>query len=197
MAFSGERLRELRMQRGLSQRDMPVAHDTVSAIESGRRSPHPSTLRKLAAALDAEVSDFFDEPTVPLGEAPAVPGVEIVPPWQQLLQAWLLEQPAVSTTYLAMQHNEGQEVVNSMAREELRELLDDLDTEKRAIAHAFEEEVGYPVGARKEPPAELHKALKRGWHSYGGWLLAVGRRRRELAEQRQAEESSDVRLVAL
>lgn len=49
---------------------MPVAHDTVSAIESGRRKPHPSTLRKLAAALSCEVSDFFEEAAlaVPLDE---------------------------------------------------------------------------------------------------------------------------------
>lgn len=197
MAFSGEKLKQIRIQRGLSQRDMPVAHDTVSAIESGRRNPHPSTLRKLAAALDVEVSDFFEEQSVPLGEAPVAPGAEGVPLWQQLLQTWLLEQPAVNTTYLAMQNSEGREVVGGMSREELRELLDDLDTEKRAIAHAFEEELGYPVGARKDPPTELHKALKRGWHSYGGWLLEVGKRRRQLAEQRQAEESSgEARLVA-
>lgn len=70
MAFSGERLRQIRHQRGLSQRDMPVAHDTVSAIESGRRKPHPSTLRKLAAALNCEVGDFFEEAALagPLGE---------------------------------------------------------------------------------------------------------------------------------
>ncbi len=70
MAFSGARLRQIRHQRGLSQRDMPVAHDTVSAIESGRRKPHPSTLRKLAAALNCEVGDFFEEAAlaVPLGE---------------------------------------------------------------------------------------------------------------------------------
>lgn len=71
MAFSGARLRQIRHQRGLSQRDMPVAHDTVSAIESGRRKPHPSTLRKLAAALNCEVGDFFEEAAlaVPLGES--------------------------------------------------------------------------------------------------------------------------------
>jgi transcriptional regulator with XRE-family HTH domain len=60
MAFSGEKLRQIRRQQGLSQRDMPVAHDTVSAIESGRRNPHPSTLRKLAEALGVEVRDFFE-----------------------------------------------------------------------------------------------------------------------------------------
>ena len=64
MAFSGEKLRQIRLQQGRSQRDMPVAHDTVSAIESGRRNPHPSTLRKLAEALGVEVRDFFEEPAV-------------------------------------------------------------------------------------------------------------------------------------
>jgi len=64
MAFSGEKLRLIRLQRGLSQRDLPVGHDTVSALESGHRKPHPSTLRKLAQALDVEVSNFFDEPAV-------------------------------------------------------------------------------------------------------------------------------------
>src|SRR5918995_7254403 len=61
MAFSGEKLRQIRQTRGLSQRDLPVAHDTVSRIESGQRNPHPSTLRKLAEALGVEVRDFFEE----------------------------------------------------------------------------------------------------------------------------------------
>lgn len=65
MAFSGNRLRQIRLRQGLTQRDMPVAHDTVSAIESGKRQPHPSTLRKLAATLNVEVQDFFEEPTNP------------------------------------------------------------------------------------------------------------------------------------
>lgn len=74
MAFSGEKLRQIRLQRGLSQRDMPVAHDTVSAVESGRRNPHPSTLRKLAEALGVEVRDFFEEAEeAPKVEAPLLP----------------------------------------------------------------------------------------------------------------------------
>ena len=113
-----------------------------------------------------------------------------------MLRAWLLEQPEVDTVYLSMQDSEGRQVVSGMSSEELRELLDDLDTEKRVIAHAFEAEVGYPVGVRKEePPSELHKALKRGWHSYGGWLLDVAKRRRELKEKRRAESGDEVRPV--
>ena len=70
MAFSGEKLRQIRQIRGLSQRDLPVAHDTVSRIESGRRNPHPSTLRKLAEALGVEVRDFFEEVDNPKVGAP-------------------------------------------------------------------------------------------------------------------------------
>ncbi len=65
MAFSGDKLRQIRLRRGFTQRDMPVAHDTVSAIESGKRQPHPSTLRKLAASLNVEVQDFFEESADP------------------------------------------------------------------------------------------------------------------------------------
>jgi transcriptional regulator with XRE-family HTH domain len=61
MAFSGEKLRNIRMLQGKSQRDLPVGHDTISALESGRRKPHPSTLRKLAEALGVEVRDFFED----------------------------------------------------------------------------------------------------------------------------------------
>ena len=76
MAFSGEKLRQIRQARGLSQRDLPVAHDTVSRIESGRRNPHPSTLRKLAEALGVEVRDFFEEVEAAPKEQPVLPSPE-------------------------------------------------------------------------------------------------------------------------
>ncbi len=61
--FSRERLKQIRLQRGLSQRNVPgVAQDTLSALESGRREPRPSTLRRLAEAYGVEVADFFEEP---------------------------------------------------------------------------------------------------------------------------------------
>jgi transcriptional regulator with XRE-family HTH domain len=67
-------LKELRRRRGWSQRELAeesgVGQDTVSGIESGRHEPRPSTLRKLAAALDVEVADFFREPALPKVEPP-------------------------------------------------------------------------------------------------------------------------------
>lgn len=62
--FSKEKLKRIRLQLGLSQRAVPgVAQDTLSALESGRREPRPSTLKRLAAAYGVEVRDFFEEAT--------------------------------------------------------------------------------------------------------------------------------------
>jgi transcriptional regulator with XRE-family HTH domain len=67
-------VKEIRRRKGWSQKDLAdesgVGQDTISGIESGRHEPRPSTLRKLADALDVEVADFFREPAVPLDEAP-------------------------------------------------------------------------------------------------------------------------------
>ncbi len=69
-----ETLREFRRRRGWSQKDLAdeskVGQDTISGIESGRHEPRPSTLRKLAEALDVEVADFFKELALPKAEAP-------------------------------------------------------------------------------------------------------------------------------
>ncbi len=53
--MEGERLKRVREAAGLSQASLGkkagVTQDTVWGIESGKRKPHPSTLRKLAVAL--------------------------------------------------------------------------------------------------------------------------------------------------
>ena len=71
-------VKEIRRRKGWSQKDLAeesgVGQDTISGIESGRHEPRPSTLRKLADALDVEVADFFREPAIPLGEAPREAG---------------------------------------------------------------------------------------------------------------------------
>jgi transcriptional regulator with XRE-family HTH domain len=52
-------LREIRRRRGLSQADLSamsgVAEFTISEIEAGKRGARPSTLRKLAGALEVPV----------------------------------------------------------------------------------------------------------------------------------------------
>jgi transcriptional regulator with XRE-family HTH domain len=71
-------VKEIRRRKGWSQKDLAeesgVGQDTISGIESGRHEPRPSTLRKLADALDVEVADFFREPAIPLDEAPREAG---------------------------------------------------------------------------------------------------------------------------
>jgi transcriptional regulator with XRE-family HTH domain len=63
MAFNREKLREARLRLGLTQRQVQsIAQTTLSAVESGRQRPHPSTLRKLAEEYGVSVGDFFDPP---------------------------------------------------------------------------------------------------------------------------------------
>jgi transcriptional regulator with XRE-family HTH domain len=61
-----EALRRLRKRKGLTQQELAkhagVSQYTITEIETGRRDPRPSTLRKLANALDVEVADLFQEP---------------------------------------------------------------------------------------------------------------------------------------
>ncbi len=56
---------ELRERRVLTLRDLAdksgVAADTINQIELGHRKPRPSTLRKLARALEVDVREFYAE----------------------------------------------------------------------------------------------------------------------------------------
>jgi transcriptional regulator with XRE-family HTH domain len=68
-------LEHIRRLRGLSQRELAekagVSPATVYELEVGKRpTPRPSTLRKLAEALEVEIADLLGEPAVPLAEAP-------------------------------------------------------------------------------------------------------------------------------
>jgi transcriptional regulator with XRE-family HTH domain len=63
MEVDGVKLREARLDRGLSQEDLHrmtgVSRDTISRMETGDRpNPHPKTLRKLAGALGVSVADI-------------------------------------------------------------------------------------------------------------------------------------------
>jgi transcriptional regulator with XRE-family HTH domain len=59
------KLEKLRLEKGLSQRALAkrsgVAPATVYELENGRRKPNPSTLRKLAEALEVEVKELMEE----------------------------------------------------------------------------------------------------------------------------------------
>ena len=57
------RLRSLRKELALSQQDLErasgVAQHTISALESGKRGARPSTIRKLAEALDVKPRELM------------------------------------------------------------------------------------------------------------------------------------------
>jgi transcriptional regulator with XRE-family HTH domain len=63
----GDRLRRLRKERNLSQRDLAkqagVSANSISLIERGEISPSVATLQSLATAINIKVSYFFDEET--------------------------------------------------------------------------------------------------------------------------------------
>jgi transcriptional regulator with XRE-family HTH domain len=90
VATVGERLKEERLLRGWSQRDLAreagTTAETISSIETGQHKPRPSTLRKLAEGLGLEVRDFFKEPAVPLAEAPEAGQLD-----QAKLRGWFEE----------------------------------------------------------------------------------------------------------
>jgi transcriptional regulator with XRE-family HTH domain len=58
----GAAIRELRLERGISQEDLAHAADThptwISHLESGRNNPSWGTVRRIAAALEVSVSDL-------------------------------------------------------------------------------------------------------------------------------------------
>jgi transcriptional regulator with XRE-family HTH domain len=63
MEVDGVKLRELRLDQGLSQEELHemtgVSRDTISKMETGDRpNPHPRTLRRLASALGVTVADI-------------------------------------------------------------------------------------------------------------------------------------------
>ncbi len=74
-----DRLAELRERRALTLRELSemggVAADTINQIELGHRKARPSTLRKLAKALDVDVRDLFEEPALS-GKAEGPPSLD-------------------------------------------------------------------------------------------------------------------------
>ena len=63
MPFDGKKLREMRLRRALTLRELGVlsgvAYDTIHGIETGKQAPRPSTVRKLAEALGVAPDVFF------------------------------------------------------------------------------------------------------------------------------------------
>ena len=67
----GERLRQLRVQSGLSQRGLAdaagVPHGQISMIETNKSSPSVSSLRKILGGFGISMSEFFEPEPVQNG----------------------------------------------------------------------------------------------------------------------------------
>jgi transcriptional regulator with XRE-family HTH domain len=61
--IDGVRLRQLRRERALSQRDLSrvtgIAFDTISRLETGKQRAQHRTIRKLAEALGVEPKELM------------------------------------------------------------------------------------------------------------------------------------------
>ena len=75
MPFDGMKLRELRLRRALTLRELGVlsgvAYDTIHGIETGKHQPRPTTVRKLADALNVTPDVFFSDSERGEGKAAA------------------------------------------------------------------------------------------------------------------------------
>jgi DNA-binding XRE family transcriptional regulator len=62
MEVDGVKLRELRLDAGLSQQELAdragLTREAVSMMETGKRNPYPRTMRKLAGALGVTVAEI-------------------------------------------------------------------------------------------------------------------------------------------
>ena len=65
VVFIGEKLRDLRLRRAMSQRKLAetagMSQRAIVDLETDRREPRPSTLGKLANALGVEPSKFIED----------------------------------------------------------------------------------------------------------------------------------------
>ncbi len=72
-----EEVRRLRLEKGWNQNELAfhadLAPSVISLVETGRREPNATTLRKLAEALDVEIPDLFGRAEAPKTQAPLSP----------------------------------------------------------------------------------------------------------------------------
>ena len=65
VVFIGEQLKDMRVRRAMSQDDLAekagVGLNTVNRLERNRTEPRPSTLRKLAEALDVDPGELVGD----------------------------------------------------------------------------------------------------------------------------------------
>ncbi|MCA1716779.1 MAG: helix-turn-helix domain-containing protein [Actinobacteria bacterium] len=65
VAYIGERLKRIRLTRAMSQRKLAevagMSQRAIVDLETDKREPHPSTLGKLAQALNVDPVDLLED----------------------------------------------------------------------------------------------------------------------------------------
>ncbi len=89
-----EEVRRLRLKKGWNQNELAfhadLAPSVISLVETGKREPNATTLRKLADALGVDIPDLFRRPESPKVGAPSSPKVpEEEDAGEAALSAWV------------------------------------------------------------------------------------------------------------
>lgn len=77
---TGETVKRLREELALSQKDLAdkagVSANTIWKVETGQGRVFPSTIRKLAVALEVDVRRLTTDGSTPINGAAALPGAD-------------------------------------------------------------------------------------------------------------------------
>ena len=151
MPTIGENLRRIRKDRHLGQVELAecsgVAQPTISAIERDHRDPHPSTLRKLAEAMDVPVAAFFQEDGRP--KVPPPPKTPLARSTPEALETRLYGAPATEI--------EG-ELQPVLDEPQARALSDAARQERDAVEGWLKEYADAPTDERFERRADHEQA---------------------------------------
>jgi len=163
-----DRLAELRESQALTLRDLAersgVDANTINQVELGHRKPRPSTLRKLAKALDVDVRELFEEPALSgKVEAPAT-GLSI--------EEFLVGE--CGHAYIARDH----EAVIKLIQDADPLMVDGTMDQLRQEIEALSKE-------RKKYPALEHWRWKETFTDYMSKYLRAGIRAQQRSPERQ------------
>jgi transcriptional regulator with XRE-family HTH domain len=157
MDQAAERLAELRERRALTLRELAqlsgVAADTINQIELGHRKARPSTLRKLARALEIDVQEFYAEPALPKADAPEAGQASAE-------QAGFLEGLALTVDSSADRMQRRLEETSRTDGNAMTDLLGDSWLAIRGAQQLLEEAEEVAAQKRREAPAERRARAK-------------------------------------
>jgi transcriptional regulator with XRE-family HTH domain len=169
-----EEVRRLRLEKGWNQNELAfhadLAPSVISLVETGKREPNATTLRKLADALGVDIPDLFRGPEAPKEPRPS--------------PARLLEEAGAPTRWFVVPHEEWLEAFESQSTAEAAQKLVD-------IAVQMEDEFGKLMSLIHAGAPNLlgHPTLPREYLDF--WRQATQRRIRTYFALEKLEEDSE------